>query len=75
MKTSSSIVYLCRQGQPIRGHEDEDSNLIQLLKLREDDPALLSWLSKKAYLSHNVIQEVMEIIGPTLLRSLLQDIG
>ena len=75
MKTISSIVHVCRQGQPIRGHEDEDSNLIQLLKLRgEDDPALLSYLSKKAYQSHDVIQEVMEIIGPTLLRSLLQDI-
>ena len=75
MKTISSLVHLCRQGHAIRGHEDDNSNIIQLLKLRgEDDPSILSNMSGNTYLSHDIIQELLEMIGPALLRSTLQEI-
>ena len=42
-----SLKYLLRQGLAIRGHDDNEGNLIQLLKLRgEDDPQLQMWLSE-----------------------------
>jgi len=37
IKILSSIRYLLRQGQAIRGHDDEEGNFMQLLKLRSDD--------------------------------------
>ena len=30
----SSVLYLARQGMPLRGHDGEDGNFYQLLKLR-----------------------------------------
>jgi len=33
----TSIQYLARQGQALRGHHDSDGNLLQLLKLRAQD--------------------------------------
>ena len=46
-KIVSSIKYLARQGQALRGHEDENSNLYQLLKDKaEDDVLLAKWLQR-----------------------------
>ncbi|CAF4469972.1 unnamed protein product, partial [Rotaria magnacalcarata] len=44
----SSIMYLLRQGLALRGHDEENSNLIQLLKLRSGDSEYLNeWLKNK----------------------------
>lgn len=49
LKLISNMKYLTRQGQPLRGHGDEnDSNFMQLLLLRaEDDSRIMDWLEKK----------------------------
>ncbi|XP_035984432.1 zinc finger MYM-type protein 1-like [Fundulus heteroclitus] len=61
-KIVSSIKYLARQGQALRGHDDDDSNLYQLLKnLAEDDALLAKWLlrSQKEYLSPQIQNEIL----------------
>ncbi|XP_027882815.1 zinc finger MYM-type protein 1-like isoform X1 [Xiphophorus couchianus] len=61
-KIVSSIKYLVRQGQALRGHDDDDSNLYQLLKnLAEDDALLAKWLlrSQKEYLSPQIQNEIL----------------
>ena len=41
-----SIRFLARQGLPLRGHDDQQSNFIQLLKLQgESDASILKWQS------------------------------
>ena len=51
MKILSCIKFLARQGLPFRGHgNDEDGNLIQLLKHHsEEDGQLLDWLQKNIH--------------------------
>ena len=53
LKVLSNIRYLARQGLPLRGHGDTDtqteseSNFAQLMKLRgEDDSRIAGWLEK-----------------------------
>ena len=43
----SNVKYLARQGVALRGGDEAESNLIQLLRLRaEDNPQLLKWLEE-----------------------------
>lgn len=61
----SSLQFLACQGLAIRGHTDDDSNLIQLLQLRAQDfPVLSSWLARKErkWLSHEILNEMLEIM-------------
>ncbi|CAF1551807.1 unnamed protein product [Adineta ricciae] len=49
------IRYLLRQGLALRGHIEEEGNLLQLLKLREADvDGLSSWIKEGNYLSHQI---------------------
>jgi len=51
-KVLSSLKYLLMEGLPIRGHYEEDGNLMQLLKCRSEDVnSLKSFLAAKKYLS------------------------
>ena len=75
IKVLSSLQYLLRQGLAIRGHKDEESNLYQLLKLRcEDCQELSGWLKKHQYMSHDIINELITLMGKALLRNLLANI-
>ena len=66
---------MARQGLALRGHERIDSNLIQLLKTRaEDFPELNKWIENRQYLSPVVINELLEMMGHSILRSILEDI-
>ena len=52
-----SLQYLARQGIPIRGHNDNESNFVQLVKLRARDVSVLeNWIKNKTqnYLSHEI---------------------
>ena len=66
LKQLSSLRYLLRQGQAIRGtaaHEEE-RNLLQLLLLRpEDDPDLKAWIAKKDYLFPEITNEIITLMG------------
>ena len=48
IKVIECLQYLARQGQAVQGDTDDESNFIQLLKLRgKDQPLLLKWLDRK----------------------------
>ena len=72
LKQLSSLRILFRQGLAIRGHDKFDGNLEQLLQLRsEDDKDLKIWLKNSEYLSHEIVNECISLLGNTLLRELL----
>ena len=75
LKQLSSLKYLVRQGLAIRGHESMESKLIQMLKTRaEDVPELNQWIEDRRYISPDIINELVEMMGNAVLRSILQDI-
>lgn len=66
-----NIRFLARQGLPIRGHDDNQSNFIQLLKLHgESDSSILAWLEKKKekYTSTNIQNEMLQAMALKILR-------
>ena len=71
---SSLRMLLCR-GLAIRGHNEEDGNLLQLLKLRiEDCDDLKRWVEEKDYLSPSILNEQISLMGNTLLWQILKNI-
>ena len=73
----SSLLYLSTQGLAIRGHEDTESNLRQLLELRANDiPSLQSWLQRTKYkwISHQILNENLELMAHDVLRSLIDEV-
>ena len=75
LKLLSSLRFLLRQGLAIRGHKESEGNLIQLLELQSADcPELKQWMTSNQYLSHGVIDEMITLMGNTLLRKLLASI-
>ena len=75
LKQLTSLKFLLRQGLAIRGHEDTESNLIQLLQLRSDDcPSLKTWLRERHYFSPVIVNSQIRLMGLDLLKSLLCDI-
>ena len=72
IKVMESVKFLVRQGLPIRGHTDDESNLLQLLKCRTTDvEGLEAWISSGKYLSNEVTNEIVELMAHHLLRNLL----
>ena len=72
LKVLSSMKYLLQQGLAIRGHQESDGNLNQLLQLRsEDDPCLGRWLKGT---SPQIINELITLLGSALLQELLTKI-
>ena len=71
LKVLSSIRFLARQGLPLRGDgDDTDSNLHQLLALREEDyPAIHQFLERQQlkYTSHEVQNELLSIMALQIL--------
>lgn len=77
-KIVESIRYLAVQGIPLRGHTEEQSNFIQLLKLRSSDNTLLkSWLERSKYrwISQDIINEILTLLSLNVQRKLLQRIS
>ena len=75
LKQLSTLRMLLKQGLAIRGHHDKDGNLVQLLQLRaEDDPQRKKWIHDKDYLSLEIVNECITIMGNQLLRHLLDEI-
>ena len=66
---------LLRQCMAVRGRTEPVGNLQQLLILRtEDVPDLSSWLADGNYLSHDIVNELITLMGNQLFRTLLEDI-
>ena len=76
LKLLSSMRYLARQGLPLRGHATDDGNFYWLVCLfSEDDSDLQKWISqKKAYMSHDVQNECLQLMAHHVLRTLLTKI-
>lgn len=72
-----SIRFLARQGLPLRGHDNQQSNLIQLLKLQgESDTSILKWLEKKSekYTCGDIQNEIIQIMALGILREVAGNI-
>ena len=71
----SSLKYLLRQGMAVRGHEEMEGNLMQLLKLRSDDCSeLITWIKERKYFSPQILNEQISLMGLSVLTGLLSDI-
>ena len=74
LKILSNIRFLARQSIAIRGDGDEEnSNFIQLFKLRgEDDPKFAKWLEKKTdkYVSADIQNELLKVMGLQVLQDI-----
>ena len=76
MKVLSCIRYLGRQGLALRGHDESiesfEGNLYQLLLLEAaDDDKMKAWLHKKQYISPVITNEIINIMGATILEKIL----
>lgn len=78
LKIISNIRFLARQGLPLRGDGNEnDSNFIQLMKIRgEDDTKLLEWMKKKTnkYTSADMQNEILKVMAFKVLREVAENI-
>ena len=71
----SSIRYIARQNMSIRGHSEKDGNLYRLLKERAlQMPTLNIWLENGRYMSHDIINEVIKLMGNTVLQKLISEV-
>ena len=72
----SSLRFLLRQGLAIRGHTELEGNLRQLLMMwaGASNSDLKTWLRENKYMSHDIINEQITIMGHSLLRTLLANI-
>lgn len=75
LKLLTSLDFLLRQGLPIRGHNEQEGNLLQLLECRAlDVKGLREWIGTNRYLSHDIINEIIEIMANQVLRDILSNI-
>ena len=71
----STLIFLLRQGLPIRGHIETESNFIQLLRLRGNEiPEIKLWLAAGRYLSPEIVNEQITLIRKDVLIRLLNDV-
>ena len=75
----SCIQFLSRQGLPFRGHREDaesfEGNLYQLLRLQAKNfPQMKTWLRKREYISPEIINELITIMGQRVLREILTEI-
>ena len=74
MKIFETLQFLGRQRLALRGEENyENSNFIQLLKLRRKDLVKLNqWLEKKTdkYTSHDIKNELLTLMANQILSSM-----
>ncbi|XP_035690920.1 zinc finger MYM-type protein 1-like [Branchiostoma floridae] len=72
LKQLSALKFLLRQGLAIRGHHDKDGNLYHLLQTWADDSEVVrSWLHQGRFMSHDHINELINLMGNDVLRSVL----
>ena len=69
-----AILLLTRQGIAIRGHTESEGNLQQLFKMWSlNSDAIRNWLSENRYTSHQFVNELIDIMGLTVLRSRMKE--
>ena len=72
MKQLEAMKFLLRQGIALRGHSEEEGNLSQLLTTWSKDNAVLkSWIEEGKYMSHDIVNKLITLMGQSILRKLL----
>ena len=72
LKQVRAIRYLTRQGIALQGHTKVEGNLQQLLlEWSHDNEVITAWLSENRYTCHQTVNELIDLMGQSLLRSLL----
>lgn len=78
LRIIQNLVFLAAQGLPLRGHTDVNSNFYQLNELRRSDCVELdAWLKRQSrisYTSHDIQNELIEILAHTVIRSIAQSV-
>ena len=77
IKILQHIQYLVRQGITLRGHDDNESNFLQLFKLwGHDNHDMNNWLEKKGdnYLSPDIQNELIQLMSLSILRSIASSV-
>ena len=70
-----ALVFLIRQGNAVQGYAESGGNLQQLLQMwSKEDEIVKCWIKENRYTSHQAVNELMEIMGNTVLRSVLKQI-
>ncbi len=70
-----AIKYLTRQGLALRGNDEEEGNLSQLLLAwSENNDCLKEWIKENRYTSHQAVNEQICLLGQAVLRKLLKSI-
>ena len=70
----TTIGYLARQGLALRGHDDDEGNFTQLLRVQSlDVPEVRSWLERSTsrYTHHSIQDEMLQLYGDATLRRIL----
>ena len=77
LKILQNTQFLTRQGIALQGHDEKESNFLQLFKLREcDNHDMNSWLEKKGdkYLSPDIQNELIQLMLLSILRSIARSV-
>ena len=70
-----SMCFLLCQGLAVRGHDQEEGNLFQLLKLHSADHGELnSWLKDKNYLSSEIMNEMVALMSQHVTLQLWENV-
>ena len=73
----SEYCILGRQGISLRGHDEAESNVMQILLLkRKDDPEINQWIKKNdnKYTSPVIQNEIIHLMSLQILRNLASDL-
>lgn len=76
-KIFTSIQFLVRQGLALRGHDDQKSNLQQLLFVRcADLPELKSWMERENFkwLHHTITDEIITMMADEVRKKAREDL-
>ena len=75
-KIVTSVMFLAKQGLAIRGHGNDEGNLLQLLHLRSSDcPDLKRWLQRKETFTHPECQnEILQLVSNEIVRDVVAEI-
>ena len=72
VKQLEGMKYLLRQGIALRGHTEKEGNLHQLLVTwSKNDATVKAWVEEGRYMSHDIVNELITLMGQDVLRRLL----
>lgn len=75
LKQITSLRFLLRQGLAIKGHTEDEGNLSQILKLwMKDSDTVQAWLDEEKYMAHDIISELIKIMGQEVLGRILDSV-